>query len=107
MIRVEFDFCVPADHPSLSGHFPGQPIVPGVLLLDRVIEILEQATGRRVRCLQEVKFRLALRPGEEAHVLCEVDGNQVSFRVSVQPECASVTVASGNLLLHANDEQPG
>ena len=26
-----------ADHPSLPGHFPGAPLVPGVVILDEVI----------------------------------------------------------------------
>ena len=29
-IRIE------ADHPSLPGHFPGRPLVPGVMLLEQV-----------------------------------------------------------------------
>ena len=28
--------CVTADHPALPGHFPDYPIVPGVVLLNRV-----------------------------------------------------------------------
>ena len=103
MNRFESDLRVPANHPSLRGHFPGQPIVPGVLLLDGVMEILWKETGRRVAGLKDVKFLAAMRPDEEARVVCDVDGGRVSFGVSVQRDGARVTVALGNLLLHADD----
>jgi 3-hydroxymyristoyl/3-hydroxydecanoyl-(acyl carrier protein) dehydratase len=34
--RHEATFAVPASHPSLPGHFPGAPVVPGVVVLDLV-----------------------------------------------------------------------
>ena len=34
-------FSIPHDHPSLPGHFPGRPIVPGVVMLERVLEAIE------------------------------------------------------------------
>ena len=37
---VERTLTIPKRHPALSGHFPGHPIVPGVLVLDEVIETL-------------------------------------------------------------------
>ena len=43
-------FVVAPDHPSLPGHFPGRPLVPGVVLLDRVLEAIEAATARCPRC---------------------------------------------------------
>lgn len=106
MKRVEFDFRVPADHPSLPGHFPGQPIVPGVLLLDHVLVALQQATGRQVVRLQQVKFTSALQPDELAYAVCEIEGKRASFRVAVQRERASVMLASGNLSLHGDDGPP-
>ena len=38
-------FTIPDDHPSLPGHFPGHPVVPGVVLLDRVLQAIEQVTA--------------------------------------------------------------
>lgn len=105
MKRIRADFRVAASHPALPGHFPGRPIVPGVLLLDHVIEALEEATGDSVACLREVKFRSALQPEEAAEVLCEFDGQRASFRVSVRRELETVTVAVGDFLLHASSGQ--
>ena len=31
------EITIAADHPALAGHFPGRPIIPGVVLLDQVI----------------------------------------------------------------------
>ena len=46
MPAAEFTWVVPADHPALSGHFPGRPIVPGVVLVDRALLFAEGLLGR-------------------------------------------------------------
>lgn len=60
-------FAVAADHPSLPGHFPGRPIVPGVVLLDHVLELV-LGPGRRATALAGVKFTAAVCPGETIEV---------------------------------------
>jgi 3-hydroxyacyl-[acyl-carrier-protein] dehydratase len=97
MTRVETRFRIPVRHPSLQGHFPGNPIVPGVLLLDRVLWLLQREVGVRVTQLQQIKFTSALRPEEEAQVLCEVRGRHASFRVVACRDGVAVPVASGTL----------
>ena len=42
-------FAIDPAHPSLPGHFPGAPVVPGVLVLERVVAALiatDSGTGR-------------------------------------------------------------
>ena len=95
MSRIEFDFTVAADHPSLPGHFPGHPIVAGVLVLDHVLQALRQLTGQNVSQLLQVKFLSALLPAERALVACDVDPAKFSFRVTAQRCGAAVTIAEG------------
>ncbi|TNF52921.1 MAG: hypothetical protein EP308_10535 [Burkholderiales bacterium] len=55
---------VPADLPALAGHFPGRPIVPGVVLLDRVLLLAAQATGRASGWrIDSAKFFRPVGPG--------------------------------------------
>jgi 3-hydroxyacyl-[acyl-carrier-protein] dehydratase len=75
-------FIIPADHPSLPGHFPGQPIVPGVVLLDRVIEAIEAGHGPLPPLrLPQVKFLKPLLPDEAASVELLGEAPRWRFRV--------------------------
>ncbi|MEO6104794.1 MAG: hypothetical protein ABIP44_14295 [Pseudoxanthomonas sp.] len=84
-------FIIPADHPSLAGHFPGRPIVPGVVLLDRVIDAIEAAQADAhaelppLR-LPQVKFLQSLLPGQDASVQLEGQAPRWRFRVLRGPD---------------------
>jgi 3-hydroxyacyl-[acyl-carrier-protein] dehydratase len=91
--RIEARVLVSANHPSLPGHFPGQPVVPGVLLLERLVEAAEQAVGASlcVTGLPQVKFVAPLLPDEEAIAVMELAPHSLRFRV----ERAGQTIAQG------------
>jgi 3-hydroxymyristoyl/3-hydroxydecanoyl-(acyl carrier protein) dehydratase len=76
-------FRIPPTHPCLPGHFPGQPVVPGVLLLEQVLAAIEAAHGALPALrLPQVKFARPLLPGEEARVELEPRGDaRWRFRV--------------------------
>lgn len=55
-----------AEHPALVGHFPGAPVVPGVLLLDEMVRAAEaQLAPASVHWrIGSAKFLKPVRPGE-------------------------------------------
>jgi 3-hydroxyacyl-[acyl-carrier-protein] dehydratase len=66
------NFVIEPDHPALPGHFPGRPVVPGVVVLDRVLAAIEAAHGPLGALrLPQVKFVQPLLPGEAARI--EID----------------------------------
>lgn len=94
-------FTVPADHPALPGHFPGRPVVPGVVVLDHVLAAIERMHGNDLGPLRlpQVKFVRPLLPGETARIELEslaptADGApRWRFRVL----CGDAPVATGEV----------
>ena len=60
-----------ADHPAFAGHFPGAPIVPGVLLLDAALQALQIETGCRVTQIASAKFLSPVTPGQVLTLSCQ------------------------------------
>ena len=89
-------FVVDPSHPSLPGHFPGAPVVPGVVVLERVVAAIEAAHGPLAALrLPQVKFVQPLRPGEPAEILIEGEAPRWRFRVSR----GDAPIASGEVAL--------
>lgn len=88
------DDVVAAAHPALAGHFPGNPIVPGVLLLARVARAAGSLAGAPLEAIPVAKFHAPLYPGER--FVIELERNRdatIAFRV----RRGEVVVASGKL----------
>jgi 3-hydroxymyristoyl/3-hydroxydecanoyl-(acyl carrier protein) dehydratase len=70
-------------HPSLPGHFPGRPLVPGVLLLESVLQAAERWLDRplEVRGLPLAKFNAPLLPEQEARLLLYARHEELRFRI--------------------------
>jgi 3-hydroxymyristoyl/3-hydroxydecanoyl-(acyl carrier protein) dehydratase len=90
-------FVIAADHPCLPGHFPGRPLVPGVVVLERVLEAIEAQTGCATAAMRlpQVKFLQPLLPGEVARV--ELDGARPRWRFKVWRD--ETLLASGELAI--------
>lgn len=87
-----------ADHPAFAGHFPGAPIVPGVLLLDAALREIEAASGAVVVEIISAKFLHSVLPGEPQTLSCESLASGRARFVLVGGEHRTAT---GQLLLHS------
>ena len=88
---------IPVDHPAFAGHFPGRPIVPGVVLLDHAQHAIEVATGLQLVGVAAAKFLSPVGPGEALSVAFE----QVEAGVRFQISAADRQVANGRFTLAA------
>ena len=81
--RLETTLEIPADHAAFPGHFPGRPVLPGVVLLELVIEAaapMLQPT-EQVAGLPWVKFLAPLLPGDRVLIRLRRDGERLHFEV--------------------------
>lgn len=60
---MQAEWTVPLDHPAFAGHFPGQPILPGVVLLDRVLALANGSLGQQCWTILQAKFLRPVGPG--------------------------------------------
>jgi 3-hydroxyacyl-[acyl-carrier-protein] dehydratase len=93
-----------------AGHFPGNPIVPGVILTEALAQAagIAAASGYRenekplflLSAIRTMKFFQAVRPGQQVELRAEVVASNeglVQFKVTARVE--NDTVAEGQLVL--------
>ena len=81
---IEKRLSISPSHPALPGHFPDEPIVPGVLLLDAVLSVAPARMN-----IPWAKFHAPLRPAEDFVIRVE----QSKFSV----HRGDTLIASGSL----------
>ncbi|MFZ1625615.1 MAG: hypothetical protein WAU48_12665 [Gammaproteobacteria bacterium] len=83
---------IPPDHAAFAGHFPGNPIVPGALLLDESLRSIAAACGVTITACSIVtaKFASPARPGEELRLeFARVEGARVNFTIRAPDRCVA------------------
>jgi acyl-CoA synthetase (AMP-forming)/AMP-acid ligase II len=99
--KHEHRFTIATDHPAFAGHFPGHPVLPGVVLLSLVMRALQREPALQERLgatpqIEQVKFLSAVGPGAEVQVSFSLpagSGKSVGFELQAQGR----TVAKGQL----------
>ena len=95
---------VPVDSPWFSGHFPGQPILPGIALVYMAEQAIIQdalAKGEQLQLhtLKRVRFTQPVRPGEtlSLNIVSEEAGEDILFSFKVANK--ENIVCSGSIIV--------
>lgn len=76
----------PANHPCGAGHFPGNAIIPGALLLDEVLACISAClnAGDTAWRVKSAKFPGMVRPGDKVRInFTRSDNGDVCFECTV------------------------
>lgn len=79
------DIRVPLESPWFSGHFPGNPILPGIAQLEMVLDLIRQSVDHPIRlaAVNRVRFKQMILPEERFRLVASPKGDQrgtYSFR---------------------------
>ena len=104
------EYTVRGDEPFLRGHFPGQPLFPGVLLLEAVAQLagvvaqsdphIPPLPGLKLTALRGAKILGTARPGETIHMEARVLGRLGNLvQMAATAEVAGMVVLGAELVL--------
>lgn len=99
--EISTDIHVLPDSPWFDGHFPGEPILPGVAQIGMVFDAVRKAHNRdlNISGVRRVRFKRVIRPGDRLKIIAAPLNKEMeaySFRILIQDEavCSGVmTVA--------------
>jgi 3-hydroxyacyl-[acyl-carrier-protein] dehydratase len=99
MSGMQYALEISADHPAFAGHFPNFPVLPGAVLIDEALKVIEQAYGIDLTLwhISSAKFLAPVRPRDPLVVEHEAPTERL-IRFSIRS--GSRTVASGALSQH-------
>ena len=92
-----YSWQVPLDHAAFAGHFPGTPILPGVVLLDIALKVIAETYLLDLDCCEigSVKFLSPVHPGDTLTFQHE---RLTSGTIRFEIRSAETPVASGTIL---------
>ena len=94
---MNYSFTIKNTHPSLKGHFPNNPIVPGVVILDEVTQIIKKIKPDFIiETIPTVKFTHPLLAEQNVRVeIKQKTDTTIIFSCSHN----DIKIASGQLIL--------
>ena len=109
-LRIEFarapnrghgEFCFADSFPGFGGHFPGHPILPGIIMLDMVLILCERILGGPVKLaeIEQAKFTGAVQPGQLVRVEVVLGHERGRWRVRASLSCEDRRVATVRLCM--------
>lgn len=90
MAEIIAIYQIPLGHPSLEGHFPGNPVIPGVVIIEKVLHTISQEKSSSNYKIAMAKFLQPLIPPATMTVhLSENAENRFNYKVMTETDVIS------------------
>ena len=102
--EISADIHVPPDSPWFDGHFPGEPVLPGVAQIGMAVDAISNALNQdlRISGVRRVRFKRMIRPDDQLKIIATPLNQEIgaySFRIMIQEEA----VCSGVITVENKD----
>ena len=102
--EISADVLLPPESPWFNGHFPGEPILPGVAQLGMVFDTIKQARKQKLKIssIRRVRFKHVIRPDDQIKIVAtslEKNDGCYSFRILLEkePVCSGIMTVENQL----------
>ena len=98
--EASFTLAIGADLPAFQGHFPGDPVLPGVVQVDWAIRLAQETFGPLggFQGLDQVKFQAAIRPGTEIQLRLSLERTATGSRLGFHYLAGTGRLSCGRVL---------
>ncbi len=105
-ISVNGTFVFQPDFPCFQGHFPDQPILPGIIQMAAVRSLAIKALNRQLvpTATGRIKFRGFIQPKEQISINVNLKKSQMTWRAIFSISHENETVATGRIDFCENTE---
>ena len=91
--QISLPLPIPDEHPCFVDHFPGNPIVPGALLVSWISQKIEKHCSIKLNQISSVKFILPVFPGIETLIVVDdIDVKKVKLKLMIENQVGLVAV---------------
>ncbi len=102
--EITAEIRVPTESPWFNGHFPAEPILPGVAQLGIVFDMISRSRNQEltISSARRIRFKQIIRPNDHLSVIAtplKGDAGAYSFRILVEdePVCSGVMTVAERL----------
>ncbi|MDR2979929.1 MAG: 3-hydroxyacyl-ACP dehydratase FabZ [Bacteroidales bacterium] len=111
---VHAEYLIKGDEFFLQGHYPGNPVVPGVILCEIMAQsssllLAEELVNRTplYAGIDKIRFKKTVRPGDNVHVYASIiNRRDLIFYVKAEAKVDGKTCVKGDLIFALIDNEP-